>query len=367
MKNMLALSSVLVLAAGLVVAETIERELPARPGGLIEFDLDAGGSINITGWDNDSVKVSAEMTGRDADIVDVSVEGRGGHVLVTTKFAERRKHKETYVEIDVKVPAAFDVKVDSDGGGVIIDGVEGTFSGVTQGGRIHLSNVKAKVDLKTRGGSISLTDSEIEGSVRTQGGSATVEDVVGNVEVTSVGGQVTRRRVTRTDDRSIGEEFDIFRTNGGDIDLSEAPHGANLDTSGGDIHVVSARQFITAETGGGDIRIDEVDGRVRAFTNGGDVYVKVVGNHNVELISLQGEVRLALPDGIEPDIQVDLFFARNSSRDFRIVSDIPLEIHESDRWTYIDGTPWKVIRGSAAGSGKRVKIRAHNGNVHLTR
>jgi hypothetical protein len=366
MKILRAVTGIVVLFTSLAAAETVVRELPARPGGLIEFDLDAGGAIKISGWDDDSIRVLAEVTGRDADIVNVSVENRGGRAIVKTKFAARRKHKETYVEIEVKVPREFDVKVDSDGGGVMIDGVEGTFSGVTQGGSIRLTNVKAYVDLKTRGGSLSLTDSEIEGSVRTLGGMAMVENVLGNVEVTSAGGQVTRRRVTRTDGRSIGEQFDI-RSNGGDVKLPDAPHGAAIHTGGGEIHVGSARVFVTAETEGGDIRLDEVDGRVRATTNSGDVFARVVGSHDVELASLQGEVRLVLPDAVDPQIEIQLEYTRNSSRDYRIVSDFHLEIHESDRWAYGAGSARKITRGFTPGSGMHVLIRAVNGNIYLTR
>ncbi|GAH23962.1 unnamed protein product, partial [marine sediment metagenome] len=51
----------LVLGAG--AAAALEREIPVRSGGLIEFDLKTGGDITIIGWSSESVQVSADLSG----------------------------------------------------------------------------------------------------------------------------------------------------------------------------------------------------------------------------------------------------------------------------------------------------------------
>jgi DUF4097 and DUF4098 domain-containing protein YvlB len=366
MKKLFAVSFVLLLAASLGAAGTFTREVPAQSGGLIEFDLDAGGSISIVGWSNESVWVSAEVSGRDADILDVTVEERGGRVLVRSKFNQRRRHKETYIEIEVKVPSIFDVKINSMGGGVSIDGVEGTFSGKTMGGGLDLTNLRGELHLTTMGGEIRLTDSDVDGSVKTMGGKALVEDVFGDVKVTSMGGEVTRRRLTRSNGSSIGDQINID-TMGGDIDVPDAPLGADVHTMGGDITVDSAADFVKAKTMGGDIRIREVDGWVKATTMAGDIRVLVIGNHDVELTSMFGEITLAIPDGADLDIDIELDYTKNSSRNYKIVSDFPIDMQESADWDYDQGSPRKTIRGTAAGGGNRVVVRTINGNVYLTR
>lgn len=366
MKKIYALSFALLLAASLGAAGTFTREVPAQSGGLIEFDLDAGGSINIVGWSNESVWVSAEVSGRDADILDVTVEERGDGVFVRSKFNQRRRHKETYIEIDVKVPSVFDVKIDSDGGGIRIDGVEGRFSGKTMGGELELTNLKGELDLKTMGGAIKLTDSDVDGRVKTMGGEALVEDVFGDVEVTSMGGEVWHRRVTRSDGDSIGEQVHID-TMGGDINVSDAPFGAEVHTMGGDITIDSAREFVRAKTMGGDIRIEEADGRVKATTMAGDVWTLVMGGHDVELTSMFGQITLVMPEGADLDIDIELDYTKNSSRDYTISSDFPIEQSESEEWDYDHGSPRKTIRGVARGGGNRIVIRTVNGNVYLKR
>ena len=90
MKKLMTALFILALATGLGAEETFEREVPAQEGGLIEFDLDAGGSITMTGWNNDSVWVLATVSGHDDDIIQVTVDERDGRVLVKSKFTERR-------------------------------------------------------------------------------------------------------------------------------------------------------------------------------------------------------------------------------------------------------------------------------------
>jgi DUF4097 and DUF4098 domain-containing protein YvlB len=216
------------------------------------------------------------------------------------------------------------------------------------------------------GGSITLTDSDVDGRVKTMGGKALVEDVFGDVKVTSMGGEVTHRRVTRTDGDSIGDQVKVD-TMGGDIDVSEAPSGADVHTMGGDITIDSARDFVKAKTMGGDIRIQEVDGWVKATTMAGDVQVTVLGGHDVELTSMHGNITLVMPDGADLDIDIELDYTKNSSRSYKIVSDFQIDQQESADWDYQHGSPRKTIRGTSAGGGNRVVIRTINGNVYLKR
>ena len=106
-------------------AAAFEREIPVRSGGLLEFDLDTGGTITITGWGSESVQVSAEISGRSAENVDLKVEERDGGVFVSSRYIEEKRHQSTSIDIDVRVPSIFNVKISSMGGAVTIDGVEG--------------------------------------------------------------------------------------------------------------------------------------------------------------------------------------------------------------------------------------------------
>jgi len=364
MRKVLSVSFIVALVFCAGAAGAFEREVPARSGGLVEFDLETGGTISITGWSSESVHVAADISGRDANAVDLRVEERDGGVLISSRSTGNNRNFNVSVKLEVRVPSIFDVKIESMGGGVSIDGVEGTFSGQTMGGRLNLTNLRGELDLTTMGGEIQLTDSDVDGKVTTMGGKALVEDVFGDVEVTSMGGEVTRRRVTRPDGSSIGEQVNIH-TMGGKIDVSDAPLGADVHTMGGDITIGSAADYVKAETMGGDIRIKEVDGWVNATTMAGDVDVTVIGNHDVELTSMHGDVTLAIPDGSNLDIEIELDYTKNSSRNYKIVSDFPIDQQESADWNYDKGSPRKTIRGVAKGGGNRVVTRTTNGNVYL--
>jgi len=366
MRNLFTVFFMVAMVFGAGATAAFEREIPARSGGQIEFDLKTGGDITIVGWSSESVQVSADLSGRSSDNVELTVEEQDGGVLVRSSYVEERRRQSSSVKLEVRVPSIFDVKIKSMGGGVSIDGVEGTFSGKTMGGKLKLTNLKGELQLTTMGGSITLTNSDVDGRVKTMGGRALVEDVFGDVKVTSMGGEVTHRRVTRTHGESIGDQVKID-TMGGSINVSDAPAGADVHTMGGDITIASAREFVKAKTMGGDIRIKEADGWVKATTMAGDVRVTVIGNHDVELTSMHGDITLVMPDGADFDIDIELDYTKNSSRNYKIVSDFPIDQRETAEWDYDHGSPRKTISGTAAGSGNRVVIRTINGNVYLKR
>lgn len=366
MRKLFTVSFIAALVLGVGAASALEREFSVRSGGLLEFDLKTGGEITIVGWSSESVQVSADVSGRSADVVDLTIEERDGGVFIRSEVIEKRKYQNTSISFDVRVPSIFDVKISSMGGGVSIDGVEGTFSGKTMGGKLNLTNLKGELQLTTMGGSVRLTNSDVDGKVKTMGGKALVEDVFGDVKVTSMGGNVTHRRVTRTHGESIGDQVKID-TMGGDINVPEAPSGADVHTMGGDITIDSARDFVKAKTMGGDIRIKEADGWVKATTMAGDVWVLVNGGHDVELKSMHGEVTLIMPEGADLDIDIELDYTKNSSRNYKIFSDFPIDQQESSEWDYDHGSPRKTISGTSSGGGNRVVIRTINGNVYLKR
>ena len=368
LKN-LSIACFIVLLTGTVAAgEIVEREFQVRSGGTLEFDLDTGGEITIIGWNREAVAVTADLKGSDADIVDLTFEETAGGVRVATDYQENRHSTSTSIEFEVRVPSVFDIEIDSMGGGVSITGVEGEFTGKTMGGALELTDLRGTLRLTTMGGSVTLTDSDVDGEVTTMGGKALVEDVFGDVEVTSMGGNVVLRRVTRPDGSSTGDQVKIT-TMGGDIDVPEAPAGADVHTMGGNISIDSARDFVKATTMGGDIRIDEADGWVNATTMGGDVDVTLTGGHDVEIESMSGEITLTVPSGVGFDIDIELDYTKNSSRNYRIISDFDLSLQESREWDYEMGSARKTIKGTGAaeGGGHKIVVHTINGNVYLKR
>lgn len=362
------LASCLALAAG---ADTVAKDLPARPGGSLILDLESGGSVVIRVWDRDQVSVRAERGGPDGEDVEVEIEPTSGGVRVETRYRGRRRSYTTDLDLAIQVPARFDVEVDSMGGGIDIDGLEGEVRGKTMGGDLDLRNLRGSLDLTTMGGAIHLTASEVDGDLHTMGGEVVFEDVVGDIDGSSMGGNVVYKNVQRRAGQPSGKRVEIS-TMGGDVEVEEAPVGARVRTQGGQIVVRSAEQFVDAETMGGDVRIERVDGDVKAVTMGGNVEVTFVGDpgqegREIEMSSNGGEMELTVPAGMGLDIDVDLVYTRDSSRSFRIDSAFPLQVEEDAEWTYGHGSPRKHIRGTgrAGSGGNRVRIRTINGNVRI--
>jgi len=221
------------------------------------------------------------------------------------------------------------------------------------------------------GGDIELTGSRLDGSLTTMGGKVLFEDVEGDVDGKSMGGNVILRNVRRSDGSSTGDMVKIS-TMGGDVEVDDAPAGADLHTMGGDIEVGRAAGFVKAKTMGGDIELEAIDGWIEATTMGGDIEARMVGDvasgdRHVELTSMSGDVELIVPAGLSMAIDVELAYTKNSSKDYEIESDFDLEISETSDWSHEWGSPRKVIRGKATlgGGEHKVKIRTVNGDVVL--
>jgi DUF4097 and DUF4098 domain-containing protein YvlB len=141
---------------------------------------------------------------------------------------------------------------------------------------------------------------------------------------------------------------------------------------GGDITVESAGKFVKARTMGGDIEVDAVNGWVKATTMGGDVSVVMVGDpdrgkRDVEIKSMGGEIELEVPPGLSMEFDIELAYTKNSKRNYKIVSDFPMEIERTEKWKSRWGSKRKYIYGTGKvkGGRNRIKIRTINGNIYI--
>lgn len=364
----------LVLLGGLTSAEVQTREFAASGGGTLELNLEAGGSVVVKGDGGSTITVTYEVD-RNSKI-EFRESSKG--LEIATSYTSRGRNQSSSIDIEVHVPDHFDIELDSMGGGLTIEGVDGNFSGKTMGGALILHDVRGEAELKTMGGNIKLTDSELDGSLKTMGGPVLFENVVGDVTGSSMGGNVRFKNVIR---RSGGvaapprlDEVDgttdtvQISTMGGTIDVDDAPEGANLHTMGGDIHVNDAGRFVSAKTMGGDITIEAVDGWVKATTMGGDVDVTVTGTGgDVDLTSMSGDITLVVPSGFSMEFDLEIAYTRGSSQDYKIITGHDVKQLATSEWDYDKGSPRKYIRGSGSvgGGQNRIKIRTVNGNIEI--
>jgi hypothetical protein len=351
--------------------EPFKKELPIEPGKTLEVNLKSGGSLHITGWEKQQAAVTVNFkNGNDSDW-DITVDKRSEGIYLETRYKDSHSKKSGGIDVEVRVPKRFDLKLKTMGGGITIDEIDGEISGKTMGGELRLSHLKGNIDLKTMGGEITLTDSDIDGKVKTMGGRVLLENVVGDISGSSMGGNVIYKNVKSRSGKSTGKMVKIS-TMGGAINVSDAAHGADVHTMGGDIHIKSAGEFIKAKTMGGDIEVDSINGWISATTMGGNITVTMTGDpaqgkRDVHLNSMGGDITLTVPAGLSMDIDLEIEYTKDCKKECQIRSDFKIQQEKTREWETGKGSPRKHIYGKAKiKDGKhQIKIKTINGNIIL--
>jgi len=364
-KHITILTVLLLVSASWAVAQRTES-FPMNPGGVLRFDLDTGGSIEIEGWESNTAEITVEgESGCPGCRFEFNPTGDG--LEVKSYYEERNRAQRSSLKFIVRLPDGCHVDLDSMGGGLSATNFDGTIKGKTMGGALSFENVGGEISMTTMGGNITLRDSEVDGKITTMGGRVIFENVRGDIRGKSMGGHVIYKNVeiTSNSEESVGDEVHI-ETMGGAIDVEEAPNGAKVKTMGGNITIGTASQFVIATTMGGDILMESVEGRVEATTMGGDVEANVVGSSgDISLTSMSGKLILTLPSSFSGSFEIELDYTRNSSRDYEIISDFPLDQNESGEWDTSQGSPRRTISGSGtSGDGQyKVKLKTINGDI----
>ena len=390
MKRLIITTALFLITAAVVVSgETIEKQFKTSPGKVLTMDLKAGGSIYIYGWDKDEINITAFIDGRDSEDIKTEFNETASGLEIECRYNRHRGDGGYDIEFEVKVPHKYDLDLDTRGGSIMVEHLEGdlrgrtlggklelidshgTFDFRTNGGNINCEKLTGRADLKTNGGNITCSDSQLEGKAHTNGGRVRLENVSGNFDATSNGGDVAYANAGTTTKSGDGDAIRI-NTRGGDIDIDEAPYGAELHTNGGDITVRSADKFVSALTNGGDITIDQVDGTVEAHTNGGDVTVKLAqnlagGDHDIEISSNSGDIKLLVPADFSARYEIELAITKNSRKDYKIESDFDIKQEQSEDWDYDHGTPRKYIYGYGEfnDAANKIRIKTINGNITI--
>ena len=179
--------------SGLPLA-SLDTAVAAPVAKRLVLDLQAGGTITITGSQDKVVRIRVTENGRACGDCGVTLgEGADGIQVRSTRPA-------TYgqMNFEIEVPEQFDVDLSSAGGAVRIEGVAGTIKGTTASGALELRRLSGSVDLETKRGDVSLRESFVSGRVHTLGGRVLLEDVSGTVAGSSGKGKVIERRVQRS-------------------------------------------------------------------------------------------------------------------------------------------------------------------------
>jgi hypothetical protein len=171
-------------------ATSLSREFNVTPGQQITFDLPTGGGISITGSDSNVISITATLAGPDGAKCKVDMNQTASGIDVKSSYGGSGGGYSTNINLDVRVPRQFNVSINSAGGGIKIDNLEGAITGSCGGGSIRITNAKGNITLSTGGGAILVRDSQLDGTVSTGGGHVKIQGNKGNLTGSTGGGKV---------------------------------------------------------------------------------------------------------------------------------------------------------------------------------
>ena len=253
------------------------------------------GSIEVSGWDQDTVDISGTKYGptqAEADSMNVNIDHTADSVSIrVVRPSDRRGNRGARFIIKVPRKAVLD-KLTSSNGAIRTNDGSGPSRFHTSNGQIQVHGLKGDLDAQSSNGALELLD--IDGQVvgRTSNGRIRVERVKGGLQLTSSNGGVTAE-VGRTD-RPVRIE-----TSNSSVDLSMPSNFTNdvrVDTNNGSITVhlpssVNAR--VMARTSNSSITSDHelrVQGEISK--NRMDAVIGS-GGPLIDLTTSNGAIRLA--------------------------------------------------------------------------
>ena len=262
-------------------SKKFEKTFSVHPDGKLIIDADEG-DMTITGSDSQAVIVRVTARGSDDQLgrLNVIFDQDGN----TVKTVCRVKHRflnfsvtESFnIHIDVQLPRAFNLNLQTSGGDIVVHDVKGTIQGETSGGNLDIADAEGNVKMGTSGGNVSLVHSTGEFALETSGGNMEGERVTGSIHMETSGGNIELRNID-------GKLY--ASTSGGNIRVSMKDNkGIDLSSSGGNLLVRLPKSIsadVQAESSGGDVNCDfSFNGKLREGSlngtiNGGGNLIKL--------------------------------------------------------------------------------------------
>ena len=214
-------------------AETFNETFNVNLGGQLTIQTDAG-SIKIKTHDEETIELKVKIENREGDEFSYRHELTNGNLTIIGEI-ERKQNwvRNLKVEFNLLIPKNYNVKLNTSGGSLSIEDLNGELNASTSGGSINVGDIIGDVELHTSGGSIST------------------DNISGNLDAHTSGGSI---KVTI--DKQLTKDAKLT-TSGGSITAYLIP----------DIHI-----DIHASTSGGRVKSDfEIDGKVKKMSVRGSI------------------------------------------------------------------------------------------------
>src|SRR5579864_6042747 len=266
-----------------------------KPGGRLAVE-NFNGSVEITGWDKDTVEIdgrqyASTLALRDAIKIDVTASD--GLVQIRT-IRPPDRHWNMGVKYVIRAPRKVNLdRIVSSNGSMKVDEIEGITRLHTTNGSIRTSRVRGDLDASTTNGGVDIDDLDGPATIRTTNGRVTADGIRGALQAFTTNGSIHARLVKPEPHRPVK-----LQTSNGGIDLtmdSLADNEVRASTRNGGITVKlpsMAGAHIHAHTSHSSIHTDF---DVKQEDGGGKNHLDGIigsGGPTVELTSSNGSIRL---------------------------------------------------------------------------
>jgi DUF4097 and DUF4098 domain-containing protein YvlB len=315
---------------------------------------------------------SEERSRRRLQSIKISTGVHGDTAYITAED-EEGSHNRCSGEFLVNVPRETgSVRIETEGGNVVVNGVSGRVNAETGGGSIQLDDIGGSVEAETGGDSIDVGSVGGDADLKTGGGRVTIRSVKGKISAETGGGDMvivsgSQGAVLESGGGNIQVKQCTGKvkvsTGGGNIDVGEIAGPVEMETGGGSIRLASSKSWVRAETGAGRIELNAV-GSARAETGAGAIVVRFVSSGEKSDSSLEtsaGDITVYIASDVRLTVRATIDMANGHT----IRSDFP-QIHTSS-----EGGDWgpKTItaEGSLNGGGPTLKLSTQTGDIRILR
>lgn len=258
------------------------------------FVKTSGGSISVSGEAGESPRIEIYVRGNNGqelskEEIDKRLE-KDFDLAVTVSNHElhavaKRKHdfnidwrRQLSISFKVFVPTRVATHLNTSGGSIHLDNLDGDQEFSTSGGSLHMDKLVGVIKGETSGGSIQISNSRNNIDLETSGGSVRASNCQGKIKL---------------------------ETSGGSLHLDALNGSINANTSGGSITANDIKGELITGTSGGSVNLSALSCSLDASTSGGSMHVELL--HLGKYVKLDvngGHVDLKLPSGEGMDLNL---------------------------------------------------------------
>ncbi len=361
--------------------QRVECSLPVRAGGRLVVRADVG-SISVKPGASDRLDCQVLLRAHTSDeaaarrrfeAYELSVRPLEGGGAYLSGQSARNRHDSTQLgaKFLIAVPVRFNVDVETKGGGIDVEKLDGELVAVTAGGGIHTGDVSGATRVETAGGGIHLGNIGSRLEARTAGGGIRTGDVKGDATLETNGGEIVAGQIAGTlTAKTVGGDVVLrgatgaiaAQTAGGQIQIGESGGPVVAQTAGGSIRLLGSRGPMEVKTAGGSIDLWQIRSAVEAATAAGRILAQLDPADKTfsscEFQNASGDVLVYLP----PDLPLTIDAAIDVAAGHDILTDFPLQI-QREKNSFVQRT----LRGHGDlnGGGEVLRIRTIAGNIEI--